>query len=180
MTTFDDILEEAGKFGRCQKRIFILLCMVSMPWAGVYVGIVFQGFTPDHWCRDPAVVERREACGWNLAESRRLTVPLDNSSGQQSSCEQYEVDWNATELTCDKSSPVEDLSRTPTISCKHGWEYDYEGRRSFVTEVGNKRSQPTDTDQKTKHRQNIFWVKNWIQQHDAAWNIENGNNDLFF
>ncbi|XP_005753306.1 solute carrier family 22 member 2 [Pundamilia nyererei] len=133
MTTFDDILEEAGKFGRCQKRIFILLCMVSMPWAGVYVGIVFQGFTPDHWCRDPAVVERREACGWNLAESRRLTVPLDNSSGQQSSCEQYEVDWNATELTCDKQE-LEDLSRTPTNSCKHGWEYDYEGRRSFVTE----------------------------------------------
>ncbi|XP_003456746.1 solute carrier family 22 member 2 [Oreochromis niloticus] len=133
MTTFDDILEEAGKFGRCQKRIFILLCMVSMPWAGVYVGIVFQGFTPDHWCRDPAVVERREACGWNLTESRRLTVPLDNSSGQQSSCEQYEVDWNATELTCDNQE-LEDLSRTPTTSCKHGWEYDYEGRRSFVTE----------------------------------------------
>lgn len=78
MTTFDDILEEAGKFGRCQKRIFILLCMVSMPWAGVYVGIVFQGFTPDHWCRDPAVVERREACGWNLAESQ-----AHSTSGQQ-------------------------------------------------------------------------------------------------
>uniref|UniRef100_A0A3Q1FBT1 Solute carrier family 22 member 2 n=1 Tax=Acanthochromis polyacanthus TaxID=80966 RepID=A0A3Q1FBT1_9TELE len=98
---FDDILEEAGKFGRCQKRIFALLCMVSMPWAGVYVGIVFQGFTPDHWCRDSAVVERRQACGWSLAESRRLTVPLVNSSGvlQPSTCEQFQVDWNTTDLT---------------------------------------------------------------------------------
>nr|XP_046229346.1 solute carrier family 22 member 2-like [Scatophagus argus] len=134
MTTFDDILEEAGKFGRCQKRIFALLCMVSMPWAGVYVGIVFQGFTPDHWCRDSAVVERRQACVWTLENSRRLTVPLVNNSGvlQQSSCKQYEVDWNTTTLTCDTQDL--NLSGIPTTHCKEGWEYDYEGRQSFVTE----------------------------------------------
>ncbi|MEQ2182799.1 hypothetical protein GOODEAATRI_026009, partial [Goodea atripinnis] len=135
MATFDDILEEAGKFGRFQKRIFALLCMVSMPWAGVYVGIVFQGFTPDHWCRDSAAVERREACGWSREESRRLTAPLVNISRilQHSSCERYEVDWNVTELRCDPQEP--DQSRTPTVRCTEGWEYDYEGRRSFVTEV---------------------------------------------
>ncbi|XP_069580902.1 solute carrier family 22 member 2-like [Brachyistius frenatus] len=134
MTTFDDILEEAGKFGRCQKRIFALLCMVSMPWAGVYVGIVFQGFTPDHWCRDSAVAERRQACGWSPADSRRLTLPLVNSSGElrQSACEQFEVDWNATGLACD--SQELHLGKTPTTGCREGWEYDYEGRRSFVTE----------------------------------------------
>ncbi|KAM4529019.1 solute carrier family 22 member 2-like [Fundulus diaphanus] len=134
MATFDDILEEAGKFGRCQKRIFALLCMVSMPWAGVYVGIVFQGFTPDHWCRDPAAVERREACGWSLEESRRLTAPPVNVSGvvQHSSCVRYEVDWNATEPSCEPQEP--DRSRTPTVGCAEGWEYDYAGRQSFVTE----------------------------------------------
>lgn len=135
MTTFDDILEEAGKFGRCQKRIFALLCMVSMPWAGVYVGIVFQGFTPDHWCRDSAVVQRRQACSWSLEHTRRLTVPLVNSSGtlQPSTCTWYDVDWNATELTCDTREL--NLSKTPTTQCQEGWEYDYEGRQSFVTEV---------------------------------------------
>ncbi|XP_034435290.1 solute carrier family 22 member 2-like [Hippoglossus hippoglossus] len=134
MTTFDDILEEVGNFGRCQKRIFALMCMVSMPWAGVYVGIVFQGFTPDHWCRDSAVVEQRQACGWSLAHSRRLTLPQVNGSGavQLSSCEQYELDWNSTSLTCD--SQELDLGKTPTTACKDGWEYDYKGRQSFVTE----------------------------------------------
>ncbi|KAI4800598.1 hypothetical protein KUCAC02_009592 [Chaenocephalus aceratus] len=132
MTTFDDILEEAGTFGRCQKRIFALFCLVSMPWAGVYVGIVFQGFTPDHWCRDPAVVERRQTCGWSLTDARRLTVPQGNRS--ESSCERYEVDWNSTALSCD--SEELDLSRIPTTAaCKDGWEYDYEGRQSFVTEA---------------------------------------------
>uniref|UniRef100_A0AAQ6AEB4 Solute carrier family 22 member 3 n=1 Tax=Amphiprion ocellaris TaxID=80972 RepID=A0AAQ6AEB4_AMPOC len=134
MVSFDDILEEVGTFGRCQKRIFALLCLLSLPFAGVYVGIVFQGFTPDHWCRDSAVVERRQACGWSLAESRRLTVPLVNSSGvlQPSTCEQFQVDWNTTDLTCD--SKELNLSGVPLTTCKDGWEYDYEGRKSFVTE----------------------------------------------
>lgn len=118
MATFDDLLEEAGSFGRCQKRIFALLCLLSLPFAGVYVGIVFQGFTPDHWCRDPAVLEKREACGWNQADSRRLLGPLVNSSGvlQHSSCERHEVDWNATELTC--GSQQLDLTGFPLAACK--------------------------------------------------------------
>ncbi|XP_064846470.1 solute carrier family 22 member 2-like [Oncorhynchus masou masou] len=137
--TFDDILEEAGKFGRSQKRIFALLCMVSMPWAGVYVGIVFQGFTPEHWCRDSGVSQIRKSCGWNLMDTRKITVPVVNTSGVlvHSQCEQYELDWNATGLTCD--NPESDLtdalrSKAPMTSCKEGWEYDYKGRQSFVTE----------------------------------------------
>ncbi|XP_062267410.1 solute carrier family 22 member 2-like [Platichthys flesus] len=134
MTTFDDLLEEAGTFGRCQKRIFALLCLLSLPFSGVYVGIVFQGFTPDHWCRDSAAVERRQECGWSLAHSRRLTLPQVNSSGgvQPSSCEQYELDWNSTSLTCD--SQELDLGGVPVTTCKDSWEYQYEGRKSFVTE----------------------------------------------
>ncbi|XP_036941476.1 solute carrier family 22 member 2-like [Acanthopagrus latus] len=134
MATFDDLLEEAGTFGRCQKRIFALLCLLSIPVSAVYVGIVFQGFTPDHWCRDSAVVERRQACSWSLSDSRRLTALVVNNSGllQQSSCEQYEVDWNNTGLTCD--SQELNLTNVPVTACKDGWEYQYEGRKSFVTE----------------------------------------------
>lgn len=118
MATFDDLLEEAGTFGRCQKRIFALLCLLSIPVSAVYVGIVFQGFTPDHWCRDAAVVERRQACSWSLSDSRRLTALVVNNSGvlQQSSCEQYEVDWNNTRLTCD--SQELNLTNVPVTACK--------------------------------------------------------------
>uniref|UniRef100_A0A6Q2XXR9 Solute carrier family 22 member 3 n=1 Tax=Esox lucius TaxID=8010 RepID=A0A6Q2XXR9_ESOLU len=137
--TFDDILEEAGTFGRSQKRIFALLCMVSMPWAGVYVGIVFQGFTPEHWCRDSGVSEMRQSCGWNLMDTRKITIPLVNTSGVSvhSRCEQYDLDWNATGLTCDHPGihfADTQQSKAPVTSCKDGWEYDYEGRQSFVTE----------------------------------------------
>ncbi|XP_076612371.1 solute carrier family 22 member 2-like [Chaetodon auriga] len=134
MATFDNLLEDVGSFGRCQKRIFAMLCLLSIPFSGVYVGIVFQGFTPDHWCRDPVVVERRQTCGWSLADGRRLTAPLVNNSGvlQHSNCEQYEVDWNATTLTCDTREL--NLTKVPVTTCKDGWEYDYEGRKTLVTE----------------------------------------------
>lgn len=139
MTTFDAILEEAGEFGRSQKRIFALLCLVSMPWAGVYVGIVFQGFTPDHWCREPALEEMAQSCGWSPLDGRRLTAPPVNLSGeaQYSSCLQYDATWNVSALTCDPQKP--DPDATPVTSCQHGWEYDYEGRQSFVTEVRNRK-----------------------------------------
>ncbi|KAF3850219.1 hypothetical protein F7725_019938 [Dissostichus mawsoni] len=34
MATFDDLLEEAGTFGRCQKRVFAMLCLLSLPLSG--------------------------------------------------------------------------------------------------------------------------------------------------
>ncbi|CAG00150.1 unnamed protein product, partial [Tetraodon nigroviridis] len=134
MATFDDVLEEAGAFGRCQKRIFALLSVLPLTFAGFLAGIVFQGYTPDHWCRDSAVVDMRRACGWSLEHTRSLTVPLSNTSGrlQPSKCTRFDVDWNTTTLGCDTETL--NLTGVPLSACKEGWEFDYEGRRTFVTE----------------------------------------------
>uniref|UniRef100_A0A8C2IUE2 Solute carrier family 22 member 3 n=1 Tax=Cyprinus carpio TaxID=7962 RepID=A0A8C2IUE2_CYPCA len=137
--TPSDILEEAGAFGRSQMRIVSIFCLVSIPFSFVYVGIVFQGFTPEHWCRDPGVSGIRERCGWSLQDARRATVPLMNSSAgvTYSQCQRLDMDWNTTGLTCD--NPESELilaqhSILPMTGCTDGWEYDYEGRQSFVTE----------------------------------------------
>lgn len=120
MITFDDILEEVGPFGRSQKRIFALLCLVSLPFSGVYVGIVFQGFTPDHWCRVPAMVDRKQTCGWTPGVWRQWTAPLINVSGEvkPSSCEQYDLDWNSTSLTCDPEDLDLNLTGVKVTTCK--------------------------------------------------------------
>ncbi|XP_076873907.1 solute carrier family 22 member 2 [Brachyhypopomus gauderio] len=135
MTTFDEILEEAGEFGRFQKRIFCLLCLVSIPFPCIYVGIVFQGFTPEHWCHDPGAKRLQERCGWGPRELRWVTAPVLNTSAGvvHSQCERYEVDWNTTDLTCDHLGDEQHRALPKTV-CKDGWEYDYEGRESFVTE----------------------------------------------
>ncbi|XP_058235322.1 solute carrier family 22 member 2 isoform X3 [Hemibagrus wyckioides] len=139
MTTFDDILEEAGKFGWFQKRIFSLMCLVSVPFAGVYVGIVFLGFSPEHWCRNPAVKQVQMQCDWNLEKVLNFTVPFQNTSAGpvRSQCERFVVEWNVTELSCDDLDgeiTLAELAVMPTTVCKDAWDYDYEGRESFVTE----------------------------------------------
>ncbi|CAG00152.1 unnamed protein product [Tetraodon nigroviridis] len=118
MATFDDVLEEAGAFGRCQKRIFALLSVLPLTSAGFFAGIVFQGYTPDHWCRDSAVVDMRRACGWSLEHTRSLTVPLSNTSGrlQPSKCTRFDVDWNTTTLGCDTETL--NLTGVPLSACK--------------------------------------------------------------
>lgn len=135
MTAFDDILEEADGFGRFQKRLFGLLCLVSVPFSGIYVGLVFQGFTPDHWCRDPGAREVRARCGDDLRGASGFTVPTVNSSGGpvRSQCERYAVNWTLTDPACNASDGQR--GALPRIACDAGWEYDYEGRESYVTEV---------------------------------------------
>ncbi|XP_060771784.1 solute carrier family 22 member 2-like [Neoarius graeffei] len=139
MATFDDILQEAGEFGFFQKRIFSLLCLVSVPFAGVYVGIVFLGFTPVHWCRNPMVKEVQMHCGWTVEESLRVSVPFQNTSvgAVHSQCEGFDIEWNVTHLSCDDlDGEIAEAKHAtlPTSACKDGWDYDYEGRKSFVTE----------------------------------------------
>ena len=103
MATFDDVLVEVGAFGRCQKRIFALLCVLPLTFAGFFAGIVFLGYTPHHWCRDSALGDMRQACGWSLERTRSLTGPPSNTSGtlQPGRCARYAVDWNTTALGCD-------------------------------------------------------------------------------
>ncbi|TTT30466.1 Solute carrier family 22 member 2 [Bagarius yarrelli] len=139
MTTFDDILEEAGKFGLFQKRIFSLLSLVSVPFAGVYVGIVFLGFSPEHWCRHPAVKQVQMQCDWKVEKVLNFTVPFQNTSAGplRSRCERFDVEWNVSDFSCDDLDGEiarAKLAVLPTSSCTDGWEYDYEGRESFVTE----------------------------------------------
>lgn len=140
MTTFDDILEEAGKFGWFQKRLFSLLCLVSVPFAGVYVGIVFLGFTPEHWCHNPGVKQVQMHCDWSVEKVLTVTVPFQNTSSGavRSQCERFDVEWNVTDLSCDDLDgeiAAAKQAALPMSPCKDGWDYNYEGRESFVTEV---------------------------------------------
>ncbi|XP_053344535.1 solute carrier family 22 member 2-like [Clarias gariepinus] len=139
MTNFDDILEETGKFGWFQKRIFIILSLVSVPLAGVYVGVVFLGFTPKHWCHNPMVKQIQMHCDWSVEKAVRLMIPSQNKSAEvvHSQCERFDVEWNITDLSCDDwDGEISEATRAslPMSSCKDGWDYDYEGRESFVTE----------------------------------------------
>uniref|UniRef100_A0A8C3YD60 Solute carrier family 22 member 1 n=1 Tax=Catagonus wagneri TaxID=51154 RepID=A0A8C3YD60_9CETA len=132
MPTVDDVLEQVGEFGWFQKQAFLNLCLLSVTFAPIYVGIVFLGFTPDHRCRSPGVAELSRRCGWSLAEELNYTVPGPGPAGQ---CRRYEVEWNQSALGC--VDPLAGLaangSHLPLGPCRHGWVYDTPGS-SIVTE----------------------------------------------
>ncbi|NXN16980.1 S22A2 protein, partial [Indicator maculatus] len=137
MSTLDDILEQIGEFGFFQKQTLFVLCLLAAAFNPVYVGIIFFGFTPEHWCFSPGVAELSQQCGWSLEEQLNLTVPEWHSHGAgfSSCCKRYEVDWNATGVSC--TDPLDSLmgNRTtvPLDLCQDGLVYDSPGT-SLVTE----------------------------------------------
>lgn len=138
MPTVDDVLEQVGEFGWFQKQAFLLLCLISASLAPIYVGIVFLGFTPGHYCQNPGVAELSQRCGWSQAEELNYTVPGLGPSDEASflsQCMRYEVDWNQSTLDCvdPLSSLVANRSQLPLSPCEHGWVYDTPGS-SIVTE----------------------------------------------
>ncbi|XP_067411290.1 solute carrier family 22 member 2-like [Emydura macquarii macquarii] len=139
MPTLDDILEHIGEFDLFQKRAFFLLCLVSVSFTPIYVGVVFLGFTPEHRCLSPGVAELSSRCGWSLEEELNYTVPEQwgHEESFSSQCWRYNVDWNTTGLSC--TNPLENFtsysnrSSIPLIPCQDGWVYDSSGS-SIVTE----------------------------------------------
>ncbi|XP_050805065.1 solute carrier family 22 member 3 [Gopherus flavomarginatus] len=129
MPSFDEVLKEAGEFGRFQKRVFFLLCQTGITFSFLFVGVVFLGQAPEHyWCRIPGAAELSERCGWTLEEEQNYTVPALNlvnrfSSGQ---CERFDIEWNNTSVSC--ANPLShftnrSLGNVPLTSCQDGWVY---------------------------------------------------------
>ncbi|XP_060609672.2 solute carrier family 22 member 2-like isoform X2 [Anolis sagrei] len=124
MPNFDEILEHIGEFDLFQKRTFLLISLLSAASAPVYIGVVFLGFIPEHRCLNPGAAELRRRCGWTLEEELNYTVPKGEAFIQQ--CMRYDVDWNATELSC--TDPLGNFSHLngsiPLTTCQEGWLYD--------------------------------------------------------
>ncbi|XP_033000006.1 solute carrier family 22 member 2-like isoform X2 [Lacerta agilis] len=135
MPTLDDILEHIGEFDLYQKRAFFVLCLLSAAFTPIYVGIVFLGFIPEHHCRSPGVAQLSNRCDWSLEEELNYTLP--NGDTFTSQCKRYDVDWNATELSCinplDFPTTYRNRSSIPLTACQDGWLYDFPGS-SIVTE----------------------------------------------
>lgn len=139
MPDFDDLLEHIGEFDFFQKRVFFLVCFLSVVFAPVYVGVVFLGFIPEHRCRTPGVTELSNRCGWTLEDELNHTVPKGTSKEDTFTpqCMRYNVNWNESGLSC--TNPLEDFTSLENRSllmttCQDGWVYDA-SVMSIVTEV---------------------------------------------
>ncbi|NXK77570.1 S22A3 protein, partial [Amazona guildingii] len=128
MPSFDEVLKEAGEFGRFQKRVFFLLCQTGITFSFLFASVVFLGQAPgSYWCRIPGAAEQSELCGWTLEEERNFTVlPLRLGNGSFSGeCERLDVVWD-TSVSC--ASPLSRYSNgstghLPLTTCHDNWVY---------------------------------------------------------
>ncbi|XP_075269828.1 solute carrier family 22 member 3 isoform X1 [Opisthocomus hoazin] len=128
MPSFDEVLKEAGEFGRFQKRVFFLLCQTGITFSFLFTSVVFLGQAPaSYWCRIPGAAELSERCGWTLEEERNFTVlPLSLGNGSFSGeCERLDIAWDAS-VSC--GSPLarygnHSVGKLPLATCHENWVY---------------------------------------------------------
>uniref|UniRef100_A0A8B9Q5X8 Solute carrier family 22 member 3 n=1 Tax=Apteryx owenii TaxID=8824 RepID=A0A8B9Q5X8_APTOW len=138
MPSFDEVLKEAGEFGRFQKRVFFLLCQTGITFSFLFASVVFLGRTPEnYWCRIPGAAELSERCGWTLEEERNFTVlPLQLANKSSSrECERLDTAWDtstscANPLACYSNRSTGSL---PLTACHDTWVYE-EPHSSIVSE----------------------------------------------
>ena len=138
---YDAILQEIGEFGRYQKRVYFLICLVGFPLAFQNMGIVFLAGSPDHWCHDP------ELQRFNLSQEqlKKLTIPKEVKDGEErySQCKVYDINFrrftqNDVRIRLKEMNAVNYTSTEKTKKC-NSWKYDPTSfyQSTIVTEVGN-------------------------------------------
>ncbi|OXB57268.1 hypothetical protein ASZ78_007528 [Callipepla squamata] len=139
MPSFDEVLKEAGEFGRFQKRVFFLLCQTGITFSFLFASVVFLGRVPDnYWCRIPGAADLSEKCGWTLEEEQNFTVlPLLLVNGSSSGrCERLDVTWDAAAgCASPLAHPLDGRagSPPPLATCQDSWVYR-EPHASIVSE----------------------------------------------
>ncbi|NP_001107932.1 solute carrier family 22 member 3 [Danio rerio] len=128
MSNFDELLQHAGDFGFYQKRISVLGSLPILLLAFVLIGVVFLGYTPDHWCKTASLQEK---CGFSEEQVRDLTVPRTGARGAFSKCVKFDDALrNGSALSCNISIFN---NSTHLSACNEGWTFN-ENRTTIVTE----------------------------------------------
>ncbi|XP_072268662.1 solute carrier family 22 member 13-like [Pyxicephalus adspersus] len=125
MTEFGEILKNVGEYGRFQKILVLMLCLLSFFNAFHMFGQVFMGISVPHHCNTNWILEKNP----NLTEEYQLNLSIPrNTKGNYEPCLMYTpVDWEI------ESIEWYGLNRTEV--CQDGWVYETtEQKSTLVTE----------------------------------------------
>ena len=143
----EDILMKVGAFGRFQRRVVFLLCLVGIPEVLHKWGYIFWATTPDFTCRLPAEY-RALAMGYNLSQEEFLnlsTVKVVHGDGVGlSGCFLYSLSGILANMSDDgvrmgrkeAGLPLSSHLNTTRVQACSEWHYDTESRdNSLVSQV---------------------------------------------
>ncbi|KAL8592829.1 hypothetical protein ACOMHN_045983 [Nucella lapillus] len=127
--TFDEALKRLGDFGRYQKRVFFLMCLLGSTVGIQAIFTVFTLATPSFRCAVPGLAN--DSYSWTDGGHEALlnvSIPWEEEDGDwmRSSCDLYR---NRNQ----SAPPGELLANRSTESC-HSWVYDHSVFTSTFTE----------------------------------------------
>ncbi|KAK1903459.1 Solute carrier family 22 member 5 [Dissostichus eleginoides] len=142
MQDYEESVSFLGTWGPFQKRVFLLLCLTSIPGGYNLLSVIFLLATPSHHCHIPAQS--------NLSEDWiQASIPVQVAGGrpERSSCSRYELDLvqnlsavggkPALNWILNQSSAEVLMSSLKREGCKDGWTYSTEHYKSTVVSEFN-------------------------------------------
>ncbi|XP_070832615.1 solute carrier family 22 member 4-like [Chaetodon trifascialis] len=141
MQDYEESVAFLGTWGPFQRKVFILLCITTIPCGYNLLSVIFLLATPPHHCHIPTHS--------NLSQDWiQASIPVQQVAGQldRSSCSRYELDQVQNlsahgirpslelvhNLSALGSSPEILLSSLKQEGCKDGWTYSTEYFQSTV------------------------------------------------
>ncbi|XP_077977092.1 organic cation transporter protein-like [Glandiceps talaboti] len=146
MLQFDDVLKYLlGEFGTYQKRVYILLGMISIPAAYYAIVPVFFFAGTDFWCKVPNVDEiSKQVCLGNFTTAsctdlvKNITIPRETTDigcgpiSTFSQCQRFNVSFNGAIIySVEKDTSY--FYNSTKLTCEYGWEYDTSQYTSTVS-----------------------------------------------
>ncbi|XP_026231689.1 solute carrier family 22 member 4-like isoform X4 [Anabas testudineus] len=139
MQDYEELVSFLGTWGRFQRRVFLLLCLMAIPGGYYLQSVFFLLASPPHHCHIPA--DRNMSQDWiqaSIPEQFGTSGDLNSNSTQQvgvlserSSCSRYDLD-QVQNLSALGLSPEFVLSELKQEDCKDGWTYSTEYYESTV------------------------------------------------
>ncbi|KAK5890236.1 hypothetical protein CesoFtcFv8_013776 [Champsocephalus esox] len=142
MQDYEESVSFLGTWGPFQKRVFLLLCLTSIPGGYNILSVIFLLAKPSHHCHIPA--QSNLSQDWIQA-----SIPLQVAGGrlERSSCSRYELDLvqnlsavggkPALNWILNQSSVEVLVSSLKREGCKDGWTYSTEHYESTVVSEFN-------------------------------------------
>ncbi|XP_037644841.1 solute carrier family 22 member 4-like isoform X3 [Sebastes umbrosus] len=142
MQDYEESLSFLGTWGPFQRRVFVLLCLTTIPCGYNLQCVNFLLAVPPHHCHIPAHS--------NLSQDWiQASIPVQQVAGQpeKSRCSRYELDLvqnlyvsgnrSSLDLVHNLTSPEVLLSSLKQEGCKDGWTYSTEHYESTVVSEFN-------------------------------------------
>ncbi|XP_072037340.1 organic cation transporter protein-like [Amphiura filiformis] len=137
---FDELLQHLGEFGRYQRRVYFLACMIVIPTAWHIAIQVFTAGYADYWCKIPDW-EDTECTKWNLTDmeckeaKRDAGVPKVPGATPPfppfEQCMRYNVSGVDFYPGLNSSAEFDEI-----LKCDAGWEYDTtQYKTTIITDV---------------------------------------------